>query len=87
VLRACEDVEDALVARLRRRDEARALHDAEAALQRSRQASVDGYEAGTLSLLDVTDADRQLLVIQDRAAQADADAARAAVALARAVGG
>ncbi len=87
VLRACEDVENALTARLQRADQARALHLAEAALQRSRQAAADGYAAGTLSLLEVTDADRQLLSVQDQAAQADADSARAAVALARALGG
>ncbi len=86
-LRAAEDVENALAARLQRQDQASRLHEAQAALARSRQASQDAYAAGTLSLLEVIDADRQLLQTQDAAAQADADLARASVALVRALGG
>ena len=87
VLRACEDVENALTARMQREAQARALQAAESALRRARQAAADGYEAGSLSLLEVTDADRQLLATQDDAVQAQAEVARAAVALARALGG
>ena len=87
VLRAAEDVENALTARLQRQDQANRLRAAQAALVRARQASQDAYAAGSLSLLEVIDADRQLLQTQDAAAQADADLARASVALVRALGG
>ncbi len=87
VLRACEDVENALTARLQQAGRAIMLRRTEAALQRTRQATGDAYEAGTVSLLEVIDADRQLMATQDGAAQADAETARAAVALARALGG
>jgi len=80
-------VENALTARLQRQDQANRLRAAQAALVRARQASQDAYAAGSLSLLEVIDADRQLLQTQDAAAQADADLARASVALVRALGG
>ena len=86
-LRAAEDVENALTARLQRQDQARRLHEAQAALARARQAAQDAYAAGQLSLLEVIDADRQLLQTQDAAAQADVDLSRASVALVRALGG
>ena len=87
VLRAAEDVENALAARLQREDQTRRLHEARDALVRSRQAAQDAYGAGQISLLEVIDADRQLLQTQDAAAQADTDLARASVALVRALGG
>jgi NodT family efflux transporter outer membrane factor (OMF) lipoprotein len=86
-LRAAEDVENALSAGLQRRAQASELHRSEAALGRTRQAAQDAYAAGTLSLIEVIDADRALLQVQDQAAISDTEAARAAVALVRALGG
>jgi NodT family efflux transporter outer membrane factor (OMF) lipoprotein len=54
---------------------------------RAREAAQQQYVAGTVSLLDVLDADRQLLAARDSLAQAHADDARAAVAAFRALGG
>lgn len=86
-LRAAEDVEDALSLRLQRQAQARELHASEVALERARQAAADAYAAGALSLLEVIDADRALLQTEDQAAEADAETARASVALVRALGG
>lgn len=86
-LRAAEDVENALSVGLQRRAQASELHRSEAALVRTRQAAQDAYSAGTLSRIEVIDADRSLLQVQDQAASSDAEAARAAVALVRALGG
>jgi NodT family efflux transporter outer membrane factor (OMF) lipoprotein len=87
VLRAAEDVEDALMALVQIEDQTRELRLEVAALTRARDASQEDYEAGAIALTDVLDADRDLLVAQDNLAQARADAARAGVAVFRAMGG
>ena len=87
VLRAAEDVEDALVVEADRRAQAQDLRRAEASLIRARQAAADAYAAGAASLIEVLDAERQLLQTQDLAVQAEAEGARAAIALRRALGG
>jgi NodT family efflux transporter outer membrane factor (OMF) lipoprotein len=86
-LRAAEDVENALTARVENQVRARKLHEEEVALTQARIATEDAYAAGQVSLLEVIDADRQLLATRDQALQADQDSARAAVALTRALGG
>ncbi len=87
VLKAAEEVENAFsdVAQ----DEARAsaldrqIHELTAARRQAEQA----YEGGVISLIEVRDADRELLNASDQLAQARAGAARAAVASFRALGG
>ena len=48
-------------------------------LTRSRDLSQDAYKAGSITLTDVLDADRQLLTAQDQLASNRADTSRAAV--------
>lgn len=57
------------------------------ALARARDTSQEEYKAGAIPLTDVLDADRELLVARDGLARTRADAARAAVAAYRALGG
>jgi NodT family efflux transporter outer membrane factor (OMF) lipoprotein len=87
VLRATEDVEDALSALAQsesRRDEiAREI----SSLQRGKDLSEQSYKAGVIPLTDVLDANRQLLVAKDDLASTRESAARAAVASFRALGG
>lgn len=87
VLGAAEDVEDAFVALDAHRAVVLALTAAVESLERSRQAAQDAYTAGQFSLLEVIDADRQLLLTRDHLAQARTEAGRAAVAGYRALGG
>lgn len=87
MLRAAEDVENAFVTLAERGRQVRELQDASAALERAKDAAQAGFDAGAVRLLDVIDAQRQLLVTQDLLADAVAQRARAAVALHRALGG
>lgn len=87
VLRATEDVENALSAVLNRGQQSARLTQGEAALSRARQSSFAAYQRGTASLIDVLQADATLLQASDARAQAQADAAHAAVAAFRALGG
>ena len=87
VLKAAEDVENAFTAlsqtELRRRE----LEDEVSSLTRARDLSERAYKAGAITLTDVLDADRQLLVARDNLDGSRADAARAAVSTFRALGG
>ncbi|MBW8837549.1 MAG: TolC family protein, partial [Burkholderia sp.] len=58
-----------------------------ASLTRARDLSERAYRAGAITLTDVLDADRQLLVARDDLDSSRADAARAAVGAFRALGG
>ena len=87
VLRATADVETALSRFVNAGLEAGALDREIAALTRARAEAEDGYEAGALPLLEVLDADRELLAASDRLALARSTEARAAVAAFRALGG
>jgi NodT family efflux transporter outer membrane factor (OMF) lipoprotein len=87
VLRAVEDVEDALVSVSQLE-----LHEADlqgqvAALTRARQLSQIAYEAGSVPLTNVLEANRLLLAAQDELDQTRADVGRAAVRTFRALGG
>jgi NodT family efflux transporter outer membrane factor (OMF) lipoprotein len=87
VLRATEEVEDSFS--ILARSHAR-LHDVESeinALQRVRDRSQEAYQAGVISLTDVLDADRQLLIARDDLAATRENEARAAVGSFRALGG
>jgi NodT family efflux transporter outer membrane factor (OMF) lipoprotein len=87
VLSAAEDVETAL-ARLAEAHRERASLEAEvAALTKARDQARQAYEGGVTGLINVTDADRQLLAASDRLAQVRGEEARQAVFAYRALGG
>lgn len=87
VLRAVAEVEDSLSLLSRRSRQAQDLEASEAALGRARDLSKLAYEGGAVSLIEALDAERRLLEVQDAATTVRADAARATVALSRALGG
>jgi NodT family efflux transporter outer membrane factor (OMF) lipoprotein len=87
MLSATADVEDAIAQLTQIEAQFAELQDEVDANARAREAAQQQYVAGTVSLLDVLDADRQLLTSRDSLAQAHADDARAAVAAFRALGG
>jgi NodT family efflux transporter outer membrane factor (OMF) lipoprotein len=87
VLHATEEVEDSFSLLAQSEVRAEELLREIAALQRARDRSQEAYTAGVISLTDVLDADRQLLVARDDLAFAKESAARAAVGCFRALGG
>jgi NodT family efflux transporter outer membrane factor (OMF) lipoprotein len=87
VLRATEDVENALTALVQSAQEVRELTRETASLGRAADAAEDAYRGGAVSLIDVLDSDRQMLIAQDDLARVRADTARAAVSSYRALGG
>lgn len=87
VLHATEDVENAFSALVRREEQAGALTQAVASLDRARGASFAAYQKGVVSLIEVLQADENLLRASDARAQAQTESARAAVAAFRALGG
>jgi len=80
-------VENALSDLVQQQARAHALNRQIAELTVARGQAQQAYEGGVISLIEVRDADRELLAASDRRVQADADAARAAVASFRALGG
>lgn len=86
-LRATEDVENALSVLLRREEQATVLTQAVDSLGRARSASAAAYEKGVVSLIEVLQADENLLRASDAQAQARTESARAAVAAFRSLGG
>jgi NodT family efflux transporter outer membrane factor (OMF) lipoprotein len=87
VLKAAEEVENAFTGLTQERLRAVALERQIVALTIARRQAQDAYEGGVVSLIEVRDADRELLTASDQLAQAHAGAARAAVASFRALGG
>jgi len=87
VLRATEEVENAFSALVKREAQIASLMRAESSFSRARQNSVAAYQGGVVSLIEVLDADSNLLQARDAKAQAQAEAARAAIASFRALGG
>ena len=87
MLRATEDVEDAIVAVTGLESQHALLEREVAAHQQARDAAQDAYRGGAVSLVEVLDEDRQLLAAQDALARVRTDDARAAVAAFRALGG
>lgn len=87
VLRASEDVENAFSALVEREAQERVLRQGETSLVRAREASFAAYQGGVVSLIEVLDADNRLLATRDGRVQARAEAARAAIASFRALGG
>ncbi|WP_207005768.1 efflux transporter outer membrane subunit, partial [Trinickia mobilis] len=86
-LKATEDVENAFVALSQTETRLQELQGEVASLTRARDLSEHAYKAGAITLTDVLDADRQLLVARDELDGTRADAARAAVTVFRAFGG
>jgi NodT family efflux transporter outer membrane factor (OMF) lipoprotein len=87
VLHAAEDVENALASLAETQAYVAELQAEVQALTKARDLSQDAYRAGSITLTDVLDADRQLLAAQDRLDANRADAARAAVLVFRSFGG
>ena len=87
MLRATEDVENAIMTLAQLEELSRELVREADAHQRARNASEDAYKGGVVSLTEVLDEDRLLLAAQDQLAQTHADNARAAVSTFRALGG
>lgn len=87
VLRATEDVENAFSALVKREDQADILAHGVDSLSRARTASFAAYQKGVVSLIEVLQADENLLRASDMRAQAQTESARAAVAAFKAIGG
>jgi outer membrane protein TolC len=87
VLRAAEDVENALSGLAQTENDVIQLQDELQSLVKARDLAEQAYRAGSITLTDVLDANRQLLVAQDELDANRADAARAAVGVFRALGG
>lgn len=87
VLRATEDVENAFSALVKREQQASELEQGADSLSRARQVSFDAYQQGVVSLIEVLQADENLLRATDARAQAQIESARAGVAAFKALGG
>jgi protein kinase-like protein/outer membrane efflux protein len=87
VLRATEDVENAFCALVKREAQVGILTQGESSFARARENSDAAYRGGVVSLIEVLDADSNLLQVRDAKAQAQTEAARAAVGSFRALGG
>lgn len=87
VYRATGEVETAVSDLVQSEAEAAALTRQIGELAHAREEAQQAYEGGVVSLIEVLDADRDLLAASDRLASARANAARAAVASFRATGG
>ncbi|HEX5862744.1 MAG TPA: TolC family protein, partial [Casimicrobiaceae bacterium] len=87
VLRATEDVENAFSALVKREAQVGILTQGESSLARARENADAAYRGGVVSLIEVLDADSNLLQMRDAKAQAHTEAARAAIASFRALGG
>lgn len=87
VLHATEEVENSFSALVKRESQVRILNQGESSLARARENSLTAYKGGVVSLIEVLNADGDLLQIRDAKAQAQTEAARAAIASFRALGG
>jgi NodT family efflux transporter outer membrane factor (OMF) lipoprotein len=87
VLKAAEDVENALASLSETEAYSVEVQAEVQSLTRARDLSQEAYRAGSITLTDVLDADRQLLIAQDQLASNRADTSRAAVIVFRSFGG
>ncbi len=87
VLHAGEDVENAFTALVKREEQAVVLSQGVDALRRARGASFAAYQKGVVSLIEVLQADENLLRASDAQVQARTGSARAAVGAFKALGG
>jgi len=85
--RATEDVEDAFSALVKREEQSTVLAQGVDSLGRARGASFAAYQSGVVSLIEVLQADENLLRASDAQAQAQTESALAAVATFKALGG
>jgi len=86
-LHATEDVENAFSALVKREEQTAVLDRGVDSLGRARAASFAAYQKGVVSLIEVLQADENLLRASDERAQAQTESARAAVAAFKALGG
>ena len=86
-LHATEDVENAFSALIKREEQAAVLSQGVDSFGRARAASFAAYQKGAVSLIEVLQADENLLRASDERAQAQTESARAAVAAFKALGG
>lgn len=86
-LHATEDVENAFSALVKREEEAAVLTQGVDSFSRAREASFAAYQKGVVSLIEVLQADENLLRASDERVQAQTESARAAVAAFKALGG
>ena len=87
VLRATEEVESAFSSLVRREAQVNVLTRGESSLARARENSLAAYKGGVVSLIEVLNADGNLLQMRDEKAQAQTEVARAAIFSFRALGG
>jgi len=87
MLRATEDVENAIVTLAQLQLQGKDLAVEVNAQTRARGAAEEAYKGGAVSLFEVLEEDRQLLSARDQQARVGTDNARAAVAAFRALGG
>ncbi|WP_109488462.1 efflux RND transporter permease subunit [Occallatibacter savannae] len=87
VLKATEDVENALASLSETEAYSVEVQAEVESLTRARDLSQEAYRAGSITLTDVLDADRQLLTAQDQLASNRVDTARASVVVFRSFGG
>lgn len=86
-LHATEDVENAFSALVKREEQTIVLDRGVDSLGSARAASFAAYQKGVVSLIEVLQADENLLRASDERAQAQTESARAAVAAFKALGG
>jgi hypothetical protein len=86
-LKATEDIENAMMKLAQSQARLEQLQDEVESLTRARDLSQRAYQAGAITLTDVLDADRQLLVARNEVESTRAESARAAVGTFRALGG
>lgn len=87
ILKATEDVETALSRYTQSGIETKLLERQLVALRAAREQTWLAYQNGVVGLIDVLDADRELLAASDKLATAQSEAARASIAAFRALGG
>jgi len=87
VLRATEEVENSFSALVKREAQVGILTQGESSLARARENSLAAYKGGVVSLIEVLNADGNLLQMRDEKAQAQTESARAAIFSFRALGG
>jgi len=87
VLRAAEDVENAFSALVNREEQADMLAQGLNSLAQARRAVFVAYQKGAVSLIEVLQADDNLLRVSDAHAQAQTESALAAVSAFKALGG
>lgn len=87
VLRASEDVENSFTAYLKYQEQQQILARGEQSLSKAEVSAEMAYKEGSVSLIEVLDANSRLLATRDARVQAQAQVSRSAIASFRALGG